>query len=164
MFIIGDDRIHMDDGVALEFVVKEVFDIIDRIVEYEEIAIRGYFRMEGDHDTARAVVVDDHIVDSLDKFVAHNDTFHIFYKIGVGRLAEQRADGILGGTVAGVKNEQPHKDAAIAVDIKPGEMSRDRGDQNDGGSQGVAQTVGGSGLHGGAAYFFADAVVIVCHV
>ena len=51
MFIIGDDRIHMDDGVALEFVVKTVFDIIDRIVEYEEIAIRGYFRMEGDHDT-----------------------------------------------------------------------------------------------------------------
>lgn len=164
LFVVGDDRIHMDDGIALKFVVKAVFDVVDHIMEYEEAAVCRDFGMEGDHDTARAVIVDDHIVDSLDMLIAHNDPFHIFDKIRVGRLAEQRADGVFGGAVSGVKNEQAHKDAAVSVDIKPGEMGCDRGDQDDGGSHGIAQTVGSGSVHGGAVYFFADAVIVICHV
>ena len=94
--------------------------------------------MKGNHDPAGAIVMDYHIVDALYMFVTHYNSFHVFHKVRLRGLAQQRANGIFGGGISGVENKQAHQDAALAIDFKPCKMGGEGSCQHNGGSEGIA--------------------------
>ena len=44
--IVRCDRVHMDDGIAVQMLAQFFFDIVDHIVRFEQIGVAGYLGVE----------------------------------------------------------------------------------------------------------------------
>ena len=106
----------MDHGVALQLPAQVTFDVVDGVVEGQDIPVGRHLSMKRDHGAAGSVVVDHQVVYALHLLVGKDDLLDFFHKLLVRRLAQQGADGLSGGTDAGIKDKSRHQDAAPAVD------------------------------------------------
>ena len=100
LFIVIHNRIHMYYRVTVQLTVQLTFNIVDGIVQVEHVSGGGHFRMQGNHDPARAVIMHDEIMDAQHLRIALHNGFYLFHKFLLRRLAEQGADGILCCAVA----------------------------------------------------------------
>ena len=105
LFIVIHNRIHMYYRVTVQLTVQLTFNIVDGIVQVEHVSGGGHFRMQGNHDPARAVIMHDEIMDAQHLRIALHNGFYLFHKFLLRRLAEQGADGILCCAEACVKDE-----------------------------------------------------------
>ena len=147
IFVFRVDRVHVDDSLAIEFLCQIVLDIVDDVMDVEHVLKSGNFRMKGDHLSARTVVVDDHVVDTADGLVGHNDLFDPADEFFGRRGAEKRLDGFSCGIDPGVEDEYRKGDADLCVDRKVGELRGDNGEQYDGSRDHVVPAVDGGGAH-----------------
>ncbi len=154
----------MYHGGTAQFPLQPFFDIVNRIMERENIALCGHLCVERDHAPARPVVVDDQIVDPKHLVVFGDDTGDAPDKFGIGSLPEQGADGVLCGVVAAVEDQNADEDTAPAVDLAAGKLRDNRGSQNGAGGQAVAETVRCGGAQGGGSDFFAQGFIVTIHI
>ena len=82
--------------------------------------------------------------------------FDIHLQRRIGRLSQQRVDGLLCGVVAGIQNEAGYRQTHPTVDIPLEEMGDQGCRQNGGGGNAVAERIGSGGKAGAM-----HAVVIV---
>ncbi len=164
IFVFRIDRIHVDDGLAVQFARQVELDIIDHIVDIKHILESGYFRVKRDHLPARAVVVDDDIMDAGDGLMGHDDLFDLVEEFPGRRRAEQRLDRIPRGIDAGVEDKYGERDTDICIDRKVGELRGDDSEKNDGRGDHVVSAVDGGRAHGGGIDDLRPVEVVVHHV
>ena len=107
-------------------------------MEGEDIPVGGNLRVQGNHQPAGAVIVNDQIVYAEDGFMAHYNGFNFFNKFRFGRLSQKRTDRIFCGFNPREENEKPDQNPAVPVYPKAGEMRTEGGGQHDGSGQRIA--------------------------
>ena len=143
------DRIHVDDGLTVEFFRQVILDVIDDVVDIEHVLESRNFGVKGDHLSARTVVVNDHIMDAADGLMGHNDLFDLVDEFFGRRCAKERLDGLSRGVDAGVEDEDRKRNTDIRVDRKVGELRGDNGEKYNGCGDHVVSAVDGSRAHRG---------------
>ncbi len=93
--IVGVQRSgHADDGET-KLRLQSLLDGVDDVVQFVHVAVRGHLCVQGDHEVARAVFVDDQVVYADDLPVFLDDGADVAHQLRVRRAAEQRRDGVL---------------------------------------------------------------------
>ena len=103
--IVGVQRVHVDDGVAVQLRLEALLDGVDDVVQFVHVAVRRHFGVQRHHEVARAVFVDDEVVYADDLLIFLDDGAYAAHQFRVGRAAEQGRDGVLGGVVAAPEDE-----------------------------------------------------------
>ena len=162
--VVRRHGVHVDDGVAVQLRLELALNVVDLVVDFQQVGLGGDLRVEGDHQPPGAVVVDQQVVDADDGGVGQHQRGDLVHELLGGRGAQQGIDGVLCGVEAGKEDEGGHGHAAPAVDLQPREAGDQGGDEHRGGGHGVAEGVGGGGLHGGGVDLLADGAVVEAHI
>lgn len=162
--VVRFNGIHVDGGGTAETLLDFHFRPVNGVMETENIPVAADLRVEGYHEPAGAVVMDDQVVNTDNFRMGHDSILNTLYQFRIRRLAKKRGEGFPGGVVPGEDDKGCHGEAGEAVDIdmeKPGDA---HGKEDHGGGDGVGQGICGGGLHGGGMNFSADALVVMGHV
>ena len=81
-----------------------------------------HLRVEGDVAAARAVVVDDKIVNGKNLRVRQHDLPYLFRQLRARPLAEELSERFLSSLVPGFEQKHRHDDAGVSVEIQPGKF------------------------------------------
>ena len=108
--------------IASQLVGKAAFEVINLVVHFEQVARCGYLGVEGDHASARTVVMHYEVMYSQNAFAGENDIRNFIGQFLFGRLAEERVDRVIHGFQSGVKNEQRHRRTAVGVGVDVGKI------------------------------------------
>ena len=128
-----------------------------------KVPVTVHFGVQGGKQPARAVVMDDKIVQAQNLRGLHDAPADLFDQFGVGRAAQQGVNGILHGAQSGIQDEQRDQNPQITVQLQVKEVTGKGADKNHGSGGHIAQAVGGSGHHGGGIQLFAELPVKQAH-
>ena len=68
-FVVGGDGIHVNDGGGAVAILQLAFDIVDDVVHLQDVSVARHFGVQRNHAAARAVVVDDQVVNTDNFFM-----------------------------------------------------------------------------------------------
>ena len=104
-----------------------VFDGVQNLVVLKGIALAGHFHVCAGKLTAGAVVVHHEVVCAQDLRIGHDLVADCLDELGVGRLPQQRADGVAHQAHAADANEDAHAQARPAVEVEACRLRNKRG-------------------------------------
>ena len=145
--IVGNDGVHMYRCVNIESAAKLLFNVVDHIVRIENIALAVNLNVKGNDCNARAVVVNDHIVNSESIGELGYDLADLLKERGVGSFAENGVFGFVEYLDARDKDHDSHDRAHDSVGVKACEFANDHGDQNRKCCDSVGKAIRGGRLH-----------------
>ena len=93
MDVVGNNGVHMYGGGTVQLFLQLFFDIVYLIVDLQDIAACRHLGVEGDHETAGTIVMDDQVMNALDRGVSGDKGLDILYKVLLGRLPKQGIHG-----------------------------------------------------------------------
>ena len=98
--VIGIYGVEMYYSLAAKAVLELVFQIVDYAMSFKNIYVRGHLSVQGDHTSARTVVV--HTGNGR---LCGNYAFNFINEALLGRNSQQRGDSILGGHHARIEDK-----------------------------------------------------------
>lgn len=107
-----------------------MFDGVQNLVVLKGIALSGHFHVCAGKLTAGAVVVHHEVVCAQDLRIGHDLVADCLDELGVGALAQQRADGVAHQAQTADADEDAHTQACPAVEIKAGRLRNKRRHQD----------------------------------
>ena len=96
-----------------------MLDGVQNLVVLKCVALAGYLHVGAGKLTTGAVVVHHQVVCAQDLRIGHDLVADCLNELGVGRLSQQRADGVAHQAHAADANEDAHAQARPAVEVKP---------------------------------------------
>ena len=162
--VVGCDRVHMYDGIATHPLTQFLFDIVDHIVRGEHIGVAGDLRVERDHSTRGAVIVNDQIVDALNALVRVNYVLDILDEILARGSAEKGIHRLLDRAKTREKNESRDRKTAVSVDIDRSEARDDEAEKYRARRDRVVEAVLSRCTHCRRGYLLADAEIVESHI
>ena len=122
----GGDGVAVQRDVDAHLAFDIVLDGVQDLVVLKGIALAGHFHVCAGKLTAGAVVVHHEVVCAQDLGVRHDPVADFLDELGVGRLSQQRADGVAHQAHAADANEDAHTQACPAIEVKAGRLRNKR--------------------------------------
>ena len=124
--IIRRNRIHMNDGLAMQLFIQFFFNIINHIVNFQNIPTCRYLCMQRNHESARPVVMHHKIMNSQNTLMLHHTVLNLRHQFCRCRITQQRADRILRCFDSSLCNKQADRHTAVTINIDSSKKSEDR--------------------------------------
>ena len=124
------------DGVAVQrdtnahLALDVVLDGVQNLVVLKRVALAGHLHVGAGKLTTGAVVVHHEVVCAQDLRIGHDLVADCLDELGVGRLPQQRADGVAHQAQAADADEDAHTQACPAIEIKAGRLRNKRRHQD----------------------------------
>ena len=112
------NRVHMDHSAAMKGIPELMLDQVDLIMEGQNISCGRHFCMERDQYSARAVIMDNQIVNADNIRIFHNCLSDLLYKFRLRCLPQKGVNGFLYSPNACPKYQQANGQATIAIQGK----------------------------------------------
>ena len=154
----------MDHRFAAALLTQQLFEVIDRVVQQNQVSVSRNFRMQRDHPASRAVIVYDKVMHADHAVLLHYDMLNFLNKLLRRGLPKQGADGLLRGANAGIADEHRNQEACVTVDLPPCPFADQHGKQNDRSRGHIGKAVQRRCAHRRGIDLFADAAVIKEHI
>ena len=124
------------DGVAVQrdtnahLALDVVLDGVQNLVVLKRVALAGHLHVGAGKLTTGAVVVHHEVVCAQDLRIGHDLVADCLDELGVGRLPQQRADGVAHQAQTADADEDAHTQACPAIEIKAGRLRNKRRHQD----------------------------------
>ena len=124
------------DGVAVQcdcdahLALDVVLDGVQNLVVLKCVALAGHLHVGAGKLTTGAVVVHHEVVCAQDLRIGHDLVADCLDELGVGRLPQQRADGVAHQAHAADADEDTHAQACPAIEVKAGRLRNKRRHQD----------------------------------
>ena len=124
------------DGVAVQrdanahLALDVVLDGVQDLVVLKCVALAGHLHVGAGKLTTGAVVVHHQVVCAQDLRIGHDLVANCLDELGVGRLPQQRTDGVAHQAHAADADEDAHTQACPAIEVKAGRLRNKRRHQD----------------------------------
>ena len=147
--VVGHHGVVVDHQMDAVLLQHGPLHVVDDLVALHGVLVLVHLHMEAGEPLAGAVVVDHQVVVAQDLGPAADEVSDELALFGVGALAQQGGDGVLGQIDAAPEDEGGHSQTHDTVHLPAGHTLDDGGGQDGGGGQAVIAAVGGGGHQGG---------------
>ena len=107
-----------------------MLDGVQNLVVLKRVALAGHLHVGAGKLTTGAVVVHHEVVCAQDLRIGHDLVADCLDELGVGRLPQQRADGVAHQAQTADADEDAHTQACPAIEIKAGRLRNKRRHQD----------------------------------